>query len=348
MKKSFLMFLVLILSISMLTACSEQGSNDEDNVRVGVIFTQAGLGGNSFNDVVYHGVLRAQEDLGIEFDYVEPNSVSDAEIVQDEMAASEDYDLIITVGFEQVDALQKVAAKYPDQKFAIIDAEIDLPNVVSYLSKEEEASFLIGALSAYAKNEGASDKFNDGKTIGFIGGVDSPQIRKFAAGYIAGAKYVDEEYEILIDYVGSFNDPSTTKVIANTFNDKGADLIYHVAGASGMGLFQAAEEGDFVAIGVNFNQNSLAPDHIMASMLKKVDEAAYKVIQSVIDGTFEGGKIHLGLAEGGVDYTVEDSNIQVSEEIIQKVDELKDKVISGEIDVPETIEEVEEFLSNNR
>ncbi len=304
---------------------------------VGIIFTEAGLGGNSFNDLALEGVKKAAEDFGITYDEVEPKSVSDEEIIQDEMAASGEYDLIICVGAEQVDALTNVASTYTDQRFALLDATIDLDNVASYSCKEQEGSFLVGALAALAQQEKIDEKINDDKVIGFIGGVDNPLINRFAAGYQAGAQHIDPEMEVLIDYAGGFNDPTTAKTIANTFVEKKADIIFHASGASGMGMFQAAEEKGFIGIGVNLNQNTIAPDYIMASMLKKLDSCAYHAINSIVDDSYTGENQELGLSEGGVDYTTEESNIQVSDEIINKLEELKQQIIDGEIEVPDTL-----------
>ncbi len=306
----------------------------EGGVHIGIIFTEAGLGGNSFNDLALKGVKKAAEDYGITYDEVEPKSVSDEEIIQDEMAASGEYDLIICVGAEQVDALTNVATAYPEQRFALLDAESDLGNVASYSCKEQEGAFLAGALAVLAKQGGIDSKLGDGKTIGFIGGVDNPLINRFAAGYQAGARYVDPEVQVLIDYAGGFNDPTTAKTIANTFAGKGADVIFHASGASGMGLFQAAEETGFVAIGVNLNQNEIAPDYIMASMLKQLDSCAYHAITSVVEDTYAGENQVLGLSDGGVDVTVENSNIQVTEEILGQLEEIRQKIIAGEIEVP--------------
>lgn len=358
MKRLLSITMALTLSMGLLAGCAgneekpaassdAQAGTEQtaDAAKIGIIFTEAGLGGQSFNDLAFEGMKRAEAELGITFDYVEPKSVSDEEIVQDEMAASEEYELIICVGAEQIDALTRVAGNYPDQKFALIDATVDLPNVATYVCKEQEGSFLVGAMAALAKQEKISDKLGEGKTVGFIGGVDNPLIRKFAAGFSAGAKFVDPEFEVLVDYVGGFNDPTTAKTIATTFHEKGADVIFHAAGASGMGLFQAAEENGFAAIGVNLNQNSVAPDHIMASMLKKVDSCAYHAIESVLNDTFAAGQKILGLADDGVGFTTEGSNIQLSETILAQLDELKAKVISGELVVPETLEQIDAFVA---
>lgn len=317
-------------------ASSADGSTpaEEGTAHIGIVFTQAGLGGNSFNDLALEGVKRAADELGITYDQVEPKSVADEEIIQDEMASSEEYDLIICVGDEQVDALNNVASVYTDQRFALLDATSGLDNVASYSCKAQEGSFMVGALAVLAKQEQIDSKLSDGDTVGFIGGVDNPLINEFAAGYRAGAAYVDPDINVLTDYVGGFNDPTTARTIANTFRKKGADVIFHASGASGMGLFQAAEEKGFVSIGVNLNQNSIAPDYIMASMLKRLDNCAYHAIASVVDGTYTGENQLLGLSDGGVDFTVEGSNIKVPDSVLRRLDEIREDVISGKIEVP--------------
>lgn len=301
---------------------------------IGIIFTQAGLGGNSFNDLALDGVRRAADELGVTFDQVEPKSVADEEIIQDEMASSGEYDLIICVGDEQVDALNNVASVYTGQRFALLDATSELSNVASYSCKAQEGSFLAGALAVLAKTEQMDSRLLDNHTVGFIGGVDNPLINQFAAGYRAGAIYADPEVTVLMDYAGGFNDPTTAKTIANTFYEKGADVIFHASGASGMGVFQAAEEKNFISMGVNLNQNSIAPDYIMASMLKKLDTCVYHAIACIVDDTYTGENQLLGISDGGVDLTVEGSNIEVSDSVMQRLEEIREAIVNGEIEVP--------------
>ena len=193
---------------------------------------------------------------------------------------------------------------------------------------------MVGALAALAKQEQIDSRLSDGDTVGFIGGVDNPLINQFAAGYKAGAAYVNPDLSVLIDYVGGFNDPTTARTIANTFFEKGADVIFHAAGASGMGLFQAAEEKGFVSIGVNLNQNTIAPDYIIASMLKRLDNCAYHAIASVVNGTYTGENQILGLSDGGVDFTVDGSNIGVPAKVLERLDEIRERIKAGEIEVP--------------
>lgn len=321
---------------AMLTGCGTANGRDtgKGTAHIGIIFTQAGLGGNSFNDLALEGVRRAEKELGITYDQVEPKSVADEEIIQDEMASSGEYDLIICVGDEQVDALNNVASVYTNQRFALLDATSQLDNVASYSCKAQEGCFMVGALAVLAKQEQIDNRLSPGGTVGFIGGVNNPLINQFAAGFKAGAAYVDPDITVLTDYVGGFNDPTTARTIANTFHEKGADVIFHASGASGMGLFQAAEEKNFVSIGVNLNQNTIAPDYIMASMLKRLDNCAYHAIASVVNGTYTGENQLLGLRDGGVDFTVEGSNIQVTADVLQQLDEIRNRVITGEIEVP--------------
>ena len=352
LKKNFKYLLLVMTMILAVLSCGksgagEAGTSGEKNIKVGVIYTKAKLGGNSFNDLVLEGVKRAEADFGIKYNNVEPNTAADQENAQETMASSGEYALIIVVGQEQMDVLKKTAEKYPDQKFAYIDGILDMPNIASYEAKEQEGSFLVGVLAALSKEKKIDPKFNSDNKLGFIGGVNSPLINKFYTGYTAGIRYINPSYAVTADYVGGFNDPSTGKVIASTMNQKGNDVIYHAAGASGTGLFQAAEEKGFIAIGVNSNQNTLAPNNIIATMIKKVDVAAYSAIKDVTEGKFSQGKNILGLKEDGVGYTTEGSNIKVPQEIIDEVEKIKQKIISGELVIPDKPENVDEFLKNN-
>lgn len=352
-RKLFMALGALICLIIGVSGCSDSAgegtdsSDGEKTANVGIIYTKAKLGGNSFNDVAQQGIKKAEKELSITYTEVEPDTSSDQENAQETMASSGDYDLIIAVGQEQSDIVEKMAEKYPDQKFVMIDANLDAPNVASYVSKEEEASFLIGTLAALSAEGEISEKINDQHVYGFVGGVNNPLINKFLAGYEAGVQYISSDSKVLADYVGGFQDPSTAKVITNTMAQKGASIVYHAAGASGSGVFQAAKEQNILAVGVNTNQNSTDPDTIMASMLKKADESAYRSIKEVIDDNFQAGVHYLGLKENGVGYTVEDSNIEVPQEILDQVDAIKESIVSGELVIPETPEEVADFLANN-
>lgn len=341
MKKALLALVVLALIVTPLFAggASETSSKSDSETKIGVIYTVAGLGGASFNDVIHEGCTRAVKDLGVKYEYVEPSTIADEETVMEEMCTSGEYALIVCVGNEQKDAVSTVAAKYPEQKFCYIDASVNLPNIANYECVENEGSFLIGALCALAEKEGISTMFNSQKKFGFIGGVNNAIINRFAAGFIAGARYIDPSYTFEINYVGGFADTTTAKAIATTMYDAGCDVIFHAAGGSGIGMFNAAKELGFIAVGVNTNQNTIDPDHIIASMLKRVDNAAYAAIESVVNGTFQGGTVTQNLAEGGVGYTNEGSNIKLTTTIQAELDKIESAIKDGSLKTPSTIED---------
>ncbi|MDF2472956.1 MAG: basic rane lipoprotein [Anaerocolumna sp.] len=372
MKRIFVVLLMVVLMTSLLSGCSNQNSNEaagteqtnkegnqqetqevnqqgNESKKAAIVLGVGGLGDQSYNDLAYQGMKDAESQLGISFDYAEPKAMAEFEVHLREMASEGQYVVIVCVGFEQVDALSIVADEFPDQKFAILDGSVDKPNVASFLSKEEEGSFLIGALAGLMKLEPENYGLSDEQILGFVGALDVPVIRKFHAGFMAGAKYVNPDIQVLDDIVGGFSDVTTAKEIALTMNSKGADIIYHAAGGSGMGVFQAAAENDFIAMGVNSNQNYIDPEHIVASMLKRIDVAAFTVVKEASEGTLQtGGITELGLKDEGIGYTIEGTNIKVSSSTIEKVEELKQKVIDGELLPPLAVESVETFLSENK
>jgi basic membrane protein A len=216
---------------------------------------------------------------------------------------------------------------------------VDAPNVASVTFKDYEKSFLIGAFAA---------QMTKTNKVGIIGGMDIPLINAFAAGYTAGAKYVNKDVDVAVNYVGAWNDPNTAKEMAVSMYDNGADIIFAAAGGSGLGVFSGAKEKDKYAVGADVNQNSVDPDHIMLSAVRRVDNVIYDQIKSIMDGTFKAGALNLGLKENAVSYALEDSNIKVPQEYVDKVEELKKKIVDGEIKVPEKLEDVESFLSSNK
>lgn len=339
-KKLHLAAMAAVLTLGV-TGSAFAVSAEESDVKVAAVFGIGGLGDQSYNDLVYAGLEQAKEELGVDFDYAEPKQVSDFEVILRDMSDSGAYDTIICIAFDQLDALTAVAPDYPDQQYALIDASLAADNVVSYVSKEHEGSFLVGALAALMKQDADTYGLEDNHSYGFVGAMENDTIDKFAAGYQAGIQYFDEDAQVQIQYVGGdnpFGDTTTAKEIASSQFSKGSDIIFHAAGGSGLGVFTAAEELDFVAIGVNSNQNIIDPDHIVASMLKRVDTAAYDIVKSTVEGNLSLGEEKvLGLADEGVGYTLEGSNIAVSDEIVEQLEELKAQIVSGEIEVPDAL-----------
>ena len=348
MKKvvSFLLTLIMVFGLMGCAGSDKEKKKEDTNVsgnenadlKAAVILGIGGLGDQSYNDQVYSGLERAKEELGVDFDYAEPKEVTDFETILRDMSDSGEYAVIIGIAFDQLDAFTTVVPDYPDQQYALIDATLLEKNVASYASKEQEGAFLAGALAAYMKQDAASYHLEDNHKYGFVGAMESETIDRFAAGYQAGVKYVDSDADVAIQYVGGdnpFGDTTTAMEIAGSQYAKGYDIIFHAAGGSGLGVFAAAKESDFIAIGVNSNQNTIDPDHIVASMLKRVDNAAYDIVESTVNGNLKvGEETVLGLSDEGIGYTLEGSNIKVPDEIVEQLETIKSQIISGDIEVP--------------
>lgn len=355
MKKRLLaVVLASTMALGLFAGCSsEDTSNNDSGVdlvdgKVGVVLGVGGLGDQSFNDLVYQGLQNAKNELGVDFDYAEPTQVTDFEIIFSSMVSSDEYEVILGIGFDSVDALTKIANENPDQKFALIDGEIDLPNVASYMAKEEEGAFLAGTLAGLMKNNASDFGVEDNGHVGFLAANDAPILLKWNAGYFAGAKYVNDNTTLSSSFVGGdnpFGDTATAKEISIGQYNKGADIQFHAAGGAGLGMFDAATDYDFIAIGCNSNQNTINPDNIVASVLKKVDVASYDIAKSAcIDNNLRVGQTVIqDLSDGGMDLDFANSNIEVSQEIKDEIEAIKEKIIAGEIVVPSTMEEAETF-----
>jgi basic membrane protein A len=331
MKK--LLVIVLAAAMMIATGCKkEQGQAQEDKtIKVGIVLSIGGLGDKSFNDSAYRGLEMAKSDFGIEFNYVEPASPAEDEQFLLQYAES-GYDLIVATGFLMKDPCEKVAKQYPDIKFVMIDSFIDLPNVASLTFKEHEGSFLVGALAAMMSKSGK---------VGFVGGMEIPLIKKFQAGYIDGVKHINPDIEVISLYTtgqNPFNDPVQGKNNATTQIGQGADVVYHAAGGTGLGVIEAAKEKGVWAIGVDSNQDDVAKGTVLTSMMKNVDLAVYNNVKKVVDGTFQGGIQELGIKEKGVGTTeFEFTKDAIGPDNIAKLKELEQKIISGEIKVNDTM-----------
>lgn len=365
MKKLIATVLAVLLVCSMATACAASGTattsasdtatttaSDSSAKKAACILGVGGLGDQSYNDLVYSGMKKAESELGISFDYAEPKQISEFELIMRDMASSGQYSVIVCVGFDQVDPLTKVAPEFPDQQFALIDGTVEGTNIANYTCMEEEGSFLVGAIAGLMKKNAVAYGVLDNNTIGFIAAMEIPLLVKFDAGYQAGAKLVNPDISVLTDYVGGnnpFSDTTTAKEIALTQFSKGADIVYHAAGGSGLGVFQAASEKNFKAIGCNSNQNTIDPDHIVASMLKRVDTAAYEIVKAAcVDGNLAVGTTTvLGVKDDGVGYTLEGSNVKISDEDVAIVEGLRQQIADGTLVIPTTLEEVDAFVAAN-
>lgn len=312
-----------------------------DGLDVGVVFDVGGRGDKSFNDGAYVGAQRAIRELGARVRYIEPGEGTDREAGL-RLLAAEGMDLVIGVGFIFSDDLTQLSREYPDVRFAGIDyaPPVDaagnvIPppaNLAALRFREEEGSFLVGALAALVGNS---------KRLGFIGGMDFPLIHKFEAGFRAGVMAVCGDCEIVAQYAGvtpeAFRNPGRGQELALSQYQSGVNVIFHASGSTGLGVFEAARRRGRLAIGVDSDQQAEAPGFILTSMVKRVDEAVFGAVESVQDGTFQGGIFQLGLAEQGVDYVYDDNNrALIPDSVRARVEALRADIVAGRIQVPST------------
>lgn len=293
-----------------------------------VVYDQAGKFDKSFNEGVYNGVKKYTADTNQKIREFEPKN--EAQVEQGlRRLAKRGYSPIIAVGYSMSAATEKVAKDFPNIHFSIIDSVIDLPNVQSIVFKEQEGSFLVGALAAM------KTKTN---TVGFIGAIDVPLIRKFSCGYKQGVKYVAPNDKVLINMVGStgaaFNDPTKGSELTKSQFSQGADIVFAAAGGTGVGIYQAAADAGKFAIGVDSNQNYLHPGVMLTSMVKRVDQAAYNVYKEAAAGNWKPGVVTLGLSDNGVSWALDKYNKDlITPEMKAKMDTIRQDIIDGKIKV---------------
>jgi basic membrane protein A len=313
-------------------------ASEGDALTAGIVLDVGGRGDKSFNDGAFMGGERAEAELGARARFIEPGESSDREAGL-RLLAAEDMDVVIGVGFIFTDDLTQLANEYPNVAFAGVDYALKEengrvvpppPNLAALKFREEQGSFLVGALAALV---GGS------KRIGFVGGMDIPLIHKFEAGYRAGVRHVCPDCRVIAQYAGAtpeaFRNPSRGKELALSQYQSGVNVIFHASGSTGLGVFEAARQTGKLAIGVDADQYHEAPGHVLTSMMKRVDTAVFNVIQRVKDGTFRGGIYEFGLAEGGVDYVYDDNNRRMIPAAAHaRVEQLKQEIIAGRIRVP--------------
>lgn len=302
--------------------------------RVGLVFDVGGRGDKSFNDAAYEGVARAQRELGVTIELLEPTGAEDREAALRLFAARE-FDLIIGVGFIFSTDVNEVARDFPAAKIACVDyapppdGNIP-PNVAGLGFREEEGSFLVGAVAGLLTVR---------KHLGFVGGMDIPLIHRFEAGYRAGMKHVCDTCELHVGYAGTtpeaFRDPAKGKALAISQISSGADVIYHASGTTGHGVFEAARDMGIVAIGVDSDQHDEMPGTVVTSMIKRVDVAVFDTIAAAGEGRFAPGMVSFGVAENGVGYVSEGPHATaITPRIRQRVAALREQIKNREIEVP--------------
>jgi basic membrane protein A len=302
--------------------------------RVGLVFDVGGRGDKSFNDAAYEGVHRGSRELGVSIELLEPSGAEDREAAL-RLFAARGFDLVIGVGFIFSSDVNEVARDFPKTKFACVDyappQDGNIPaNVVGLGFREEQGSFLVGAVAALLSKS---------KHLGFVGGMDIPLIHRFEAGYGAGMKHVCPSCELHIGYAGTtpeaFRDPAKGKAIAISQIASEVDVIYHASGTTGHGVFEAARDASILAIGVDSDQHDEMPGTVVTSMIKRVDVAVFDTIQAVGEGRFKNGMAVFGVAENGVSYVNEGPHAAgIPASVKERVAKLRDQIAAGEISVP--------------
>lgn len=302
---------------------------------VGLVFDVGGRGDKSFNDAAFAGLDSAKKELHITYEVIEPGEGGDRESALRQLAAGASQ-LVFGVGFLFSDDIKAVAREFPDKKFACIDMNVSPgdtlpPNLVALKFKEEEGSYLVGALAGLLTKS---------KTVGFLGGMQIPLIKKFEAGYKAGVKRTCPDCRVLVKYAGTtgqaFKDPTKGKELGLAMYGEGADIVFHASGSTGLGLFEAAEEKKALAIGVDSDQYDQKPGVVLTSMVKRVDVAVFDTIKETQAGQFPGGQARVyGLEQNGVGYVYDTRNANLIPPGVKgQVDSLRLDIMAGRIQVP--------------
>lgn len=336
----WLMALLLTLGL-VLTGCQTSPSQSgigEDTLRIGMVFDSAGAE-NPFFVRAQQGLERAREQFGDRIQTQTSTPARDRERIQMVQQFAEDgFDMVICVGSLFTHELPPVAQEFPDTHFVLLDNTIPDLTTASNIScvsfREQEGAFLTGAMAALV---------SDNKTIGFVGGMKIPPIERIEVGYRAGARYIDPDITVISEYIGysgaAFNDPAAGKAMARKQLNQGADVIIQAAGTSGDGVIEAAAASGKLAIGLDIDQTLTAPEdqreYILTSLEKKMDEAVFLMVESLVAGTLKGGITELGLKEGCLGYSENQYNQDLISDIKPEIEEIKARIISGELTVPE-------------
>lgn len=343
-----LLVAALALAASGCGGGGEQGGGGDQGgdgaAPPGLVLDVGGLGDKSFNDSANVGLERAQEEFGVEGEYLESQAPTDYanNITQ---LAENGSNPVIAVGFLMTEDLTNISPQFPDTQFAIVDSVVETDNVISLVFREQEGSFLAGVVAGLMTQEDTEFTTSDEQVVGFIGGQEGPLIEKFEAGYIAGVESVCPDCEVLSQYAGStpdaFNDPQRGGEISQQQIEQGADVIYHASGNTGSGLFEVAGEEGVFAIGVDQDQAKQFPEApILTSVVKRVDNAVYETIQGVSEGGAPKGEIvDRGLAEEGISLAPFGRfDDQVPQEVKDAVDEARQGIIDGDVKAPDKLQ----------
>lgn len=322
------LILNIIIAIAALTI------NANAQIKPALVYDIGGKDDKSFNEAAFNGAEKFKKETGIKYkDFVIQNDAQREQAMR--RFAKDGYNPIVAIGFSQAAALEKVAKEFPDTKFAIVDMVVEQPNVRSIVFSEHEGSFLVGVMAAKASKTGK---------VGFVGGMDIPLIRKFACGYVQGVKSINPNAQVFQNMTGTtgaaWNDPVKGAELARAQFERGADVVYHAAGGTGIGVLQAAADEGKLGIGVDSNQNAMHPGAVLTSMVKRVDNAVFNAFNDVKNDSWSTGFSVLGLKEGGVDYAMDEHNKKlVNDDMLNAVNSAADKIKNGNLDVHNYMED---------
>lgn len=323
MLKKILSVILAATMVLSLAACGSTGDAGKGKIKVGMVTDTGGVNDGSFNQSSWAGLTKAEKELGIEVAYLESKTDSDY-AANIETFIDEECDLIIGVGFMLATAIREAAEANPDQKFAIIDdsACADLPNVACLMFQQEQPSYLVGYVAGM---------MTESDNVGFVLGMSSGPMNQFGYGYTAGVLDANPDATVQMADANAFGDPAQGKSITTAMITNGADVVFHAAGGTGLGMIEACKEANIWAIGVDSDQSVLAPENIITSALKRVDTASYEIAKAVLEDKYTAGVITYDLASEGVDYVASDL---LPEDVKKALEDVKTKILSGEIVVP--------------
>lgn len=338
MKKTLLILLIFSLLTLSSVSCKKRGA-DKKSSKVIMVTDTAGLGDKGFNDAGWAGVQQAMQELGIAGICLQ--SYEQADYIPNLSLAAEQADVVLAMGFLMVDAVKKVAPQFPDKKFIFIDGEIEATNVASYDFKGEEGAFLAGIIAAMTSETG---------TVGAVEGMEIPPVKVFEYGYRAGIltinKIEGKDIEVLVAAAGDFNNPSKGKSLTKALISRGADVIFQLAGNTGLGVLEAVKEGgeSIYAIGVDIDQDDLVPGKVLTSVMKGIDIAVYNSIKDAYQATFKPGHFWIGLAEGATSLTpMKYTKDKIPPQTFELIELAKQAIINGKLKVPRNQAELDAF-----
>ena len=335
LKRILSILLATIMVVSMIGCGSTKDTVAGGTFKVGMVTSVGGVNDGSYSQSAWEGLTKAEKELGVEVTYLESKTDSDY-ASNIETLVDEEYDVIMGVGFQLADAIAAAAEEYPEQKFVIIDdsTHAGLPNLACLMFEQAQASYLVGYIAGMT---------TESNNVGFVLGMVSSVMNEFGYGFTAGVLAANPDAKIQMANANSFVDSAIGKSLATSMITDGADVIFHAAAGPGLGVIEACKESDIYAIGVDFDQNYLAPEHVITSALKQVNEVAYMVCEQVISDSFQTGITVYDLENEGVGYA--DCDL-ISDEVRAAVEEVKAKIISGEIVVPKTQKDFEALHGN--